>query len=314
MPDHTAVEQAAVHAREACRLDPYMGEAWATLGFVLARTGHRVDALAAARRAIMLEPDNWRHHLRLASVGWGEERLRAAGRTLALLPGFPLAHFLAATVHVARQALAEAARELTIGIDAVTAHKGDGGPRYTGVALHWLLGLIRLAQGDASAAVESFGRELALEGTGHLYARECAANTWYAQGAVRLRQGDPAGADAAFHEALQRVPGHRPSIAGLSIRPLASIAQTEAGGSLGFSPADVASVDGAIGVAIMATWLDEHLDQTALPGAVGFLDHALASVEPGSDGWILPVEPMLNVAARPDVWAAVLARLKARAT
>ena len=109
-PDRAALALAASHAKEACRLDPRYGEAWATLGFVLDRTGHRDDALAASRMAIALEPDNWRHHLRLAYVSWGEERLREARRTLALLPGFPLAHWLAATVHVARQAFDEAAQ------------------------------------------------------------------------------------------------------------------------------------------------------------------------------------------------------------
>jgi DNA-binding winged helix-turn-helix (wHTH) protein len=104
-PDIAALETATQHAREACRLAPEYGEAWATLGFVLDRTGRRLDALAASRRAITLEPDNWRHYLRLAYVGWGEERLRAAHRTLALLPGFALAHWLIATVHVARHAL-----------------------------------------------------------------------------------------------------------------------------------------------------------------------------------------------------------------
>jgi DNA-binding winged helix-turn-helix (wHTH) protein len=112
MPAADALAEAAVHAREACRLDPQYGEAWATLGFVLDRTGAGVDALAALTRATGLEPDNWRHHLRLAVVSWGEARLRAARRTLVLLPGCPLAHWLAATVHVARQSLAEAEREL----------------------------------------------------------------------------------------------------------------------------------------------------------------------------------------------------------
>ena len=74
---------------------PQSAEAWATLGFVLDRTGDHVDAVAASRRAVTLEPDNWRHHFRLAFVTWGEERLRAARRTLALFPGFPLAHWLA---------------------------------------------------------------------------------------------------------------------------------------------------------------------------------------------------------------------------
>ena len=124
--DVAALAKAAHHAREACRLDAGYAEAWATLGFVLERSGSRVDALAASRRAVTLEPDNWRHHFRLAFVGWGEERLREARRTLALLPGFPLAHWLAATVHVARQALGEAERELVAGIARSGQPVGQG--------------------------------------------------------------------------------------------------------------------------------------------------------------------------------------------
>ena len=124
-PDRAALARAAHHAREACRLDPQSGEAWATLGFVLDRAGDRVDALAASKRAVTLEPDNWRHHFRLSFVSWGEERLRAAHRTLALLPDFPLAHWLAATVHVARQVLSEAERELTAGL-AVPGRPAEG--------------------------------------------------------------------------------------------------------------------------------------------------------------------------------------------
>jgi hypothetical protein len=69
-----------------------------------------------------------------------------------------------------------------------------------------------------------------------------------------------------------------------------------------------------MGVAIMATWLDDHLDNRALPAAIAILDQALASAEPGSEAWVVPVEPLLNVPARRDAWAAVLARLQARAT
>ena len=117
-PDIEALRVAASHAYEACRLDTELAEAWSTLGFILERIGKRTDAVAASRRAIALEPDNWRHHFRLASVAWGEERLRAARRTLALVPGFALAHWLAASVMVARQMLDEAARELATGIAA----------------------------------------------------------------------------------------------------------------------------------------------------------------------------------------------------
>jgi tetratricopeptide (TPR) repeat protein len=136
--DAAALAKAAHHAREACRLDAGYAEAWATLGFVLERSGSRVDALAAARRAVTLEPDNWRHHFRLAFVGWGEERLREARRTLALQPGFPLGHWLAATVHVARQALGEAGRELEAGV-AVQDSQSAGQSRFPASAGSWVL-------------------------------------------------------------------------------------------------------------------------------------------------------------------------------
>ena len=92
------------HAREACRLDPRMRRG---VGDARLRPrSHRPLTWTRWRhcgRAVSLEPDNWRHHFRLSLVSWGEARLRAARRTLALLPGLPLAHWLAATVHVARQ-------------------------------------------------------------------------------------------------------------------------------------------------------------------------------------------------------------------
>src|SRR5688572_31754262 len=70
------------HTRFDCDWSSDVCSSDLTLGFVLDRTGHHVDALAAMRRAVSLEPDNWRHYFRLSYVSWGEERLRAARRTL----------------------------------------------------------------------------------------------------------------------------------------------------------------------------------------------------------------------------------------
>jgi DNA-binding winged helix-turn-helix (wHTH) protein len=297
-PDLTALALAAHHAREACRLEPRSGEAWATLGFVLDRTGNRVDARAAAQRAVTLEPDNWRHHFRLSFVSWGEERLRAADRTLALLPDFPLAHWLAATVHVARQVLVEAERELA----AAVAPQADRptGSRFNAVALHWLLGLIHLARGDQTRALEEFERELSFEHAGQLYARECAANTWYAIGALRLRQGRSADAQAAFARALDRVAAH----------PMARVGLEAAGGKKN-APASAdrdSSVDAAIARAAQLVAAGNH------PEAARILDDALAGAPAGSAGWLLPIEPLLNITARPDSWVRVLAHLRNRAT
>jgi len=307
VPDAPALALATHHAREACRLDPLSGEAWATLAFTLDRNGNGLDARAAAKRAVMLEPDNWRHHFRLSYVSWGEERLRAARGTLALLPDFPLAHWLAATVHVARQVLGEAERELDAGL-ALLAGPPMGGSRFSAVALHWLRGLIHLARGDEASALAEFERELSFESGGQLYARECAANTWYAVGALRLRQGRTADAGAAFAHAIERVATHPMARVGLvaagSLDPIAARPvdrDTEQPGRR------APSVDGAV---VQAAQL---VIGGASTEAARVVDEALALAAPGNAGWLLPIEPLLNVAAHPDIWARALAHLRNRA-
>jgi DNA-binding winged helix-turn-helix (wHTH) protein len=285
-PDGAALARAVHHAREACRLEPSSAEAWATLGFVLARTGHRVDALAAANRAAALEPDNWRHHFRVAYVSWGEARLRAAHRTLALLPDFPLAHWLAATVYVARQALDEAERELTAGLASDLAHA-----KFGAVALHWLHGLVLLARADDDRALAAFEQELAGESAGHMYSRECCANTWYAIGAVRSRQGRMEDAADAFDEALARVASHPLALTALNREPAAIPDPPTA----------------ALAEAIRHTLTGSHSE------AARSIDEALVAAGEGNALWLLPVEPLLHVTARPDLWAGPLARLRSRA-
>jgi hypothetical protein len=97
-PNRAALAAAEHHARLACRYDPTSANAWSTLALVLYRTATLRDAVAAARKAIDLEPSEWRHHLRLAFVGAGTDRLRAAERVLKLQPDLALAHWLMATV------------------------------------------------------------------------------------------------------------------------------------------------------------------------------------------------------------------------
>ena len=295
-PDRSALGRAEHHARESCRLDPQSAESWATLGFVLGQTGdpaHHVDALAALQRAKTLEPSNWRHHFRYASVSWGEERLRAAHRTLALLPGFPLAHWMAATVWVARQRLDDAVQELSSGLES-----GGDLPvqptRFGAIALHWLRGLVRLAQGDEAGALADFERELEVSAAPHLYARECAANTHYAIGAVSLRRGRAADATTAFERALERIPKHPMARAALRL------------------PART-SEEGATAFEIVSAQAVEHVLAGNHDRAAQLIDAALTFAPPGNAAWLLPVEPILSVAAHPPAWANALARLRHRA-
>jgi DNA-binding winged helix-turn-helix (wHTH) protein len=299
-PDLAALSAAMPHARDACRLQPEWAEAWATFALLLHRAGQANHGIAAARRAVDLEPDNWRHHLRLAFAGWGEARLRAAQRTLQLMPGLALAHFLAASVHVARQAFEAADRELRAGTAAQ-----DGqveGAMFSGVGLHWLSGLLYLAQGDPRAAASHFERELASEGSGHLYARECCAATWYAKGAEAFHRGDRDAAGRAFEEVLQRVPRH----------PLALAARVIDASNDPFEERlQVAHERGAsVDVAVARAVRQYSCGESAAPSTVLT---ALQQSAPGASGWILPVEPMLRPGGDLARWGSTLALLRARA-
>ena len=47
--------------------------------------------------------------------------------------------------------------------------------------------------------------------------------------------------------------------------------------------------------------------------AARIVDEALAGATAGNAGWLLPIEPLLQVTAHPDIWARALARLRNRA-
>jgi DNA-binding winged helix-turn-helix (wHTH) protein len=304
-PDRRALERAVHHAREACRLDANYGEAWATLGFVVDRVGQHADALAAARRAVSLEPDNWRHHVRLAYTAWGEERLRAADRTLSLLPGFPMAHWLAATVHVARHSLSEAERALDAGIAAQNVDAARPA-RFSAVALHWLRGLLYLARGENTKAMAEFERELEAESSGQLYARECCANTWYAMGAAWLWRGNARDAAAAFERAIERVAIHQMALIALNALNSRHTTRHARASSMDTALADAAAT-------LLERWPDTEPDEGRTASAVQAIDSALTDSSVPSAGWLVPIEPLLRAHTAPDAWAHVFARLRARA-
>jgi DNA-binding winged helix-turn-helix (wHTH) protein len=300
--DAALVARALHHAAEACRLNPASDEAWAALGLVSHHARQREQAVAAARHAVSLAPDNWRHQIRLGYVSWGEERLRAAHQALRLLPGFPLAHWLAATVHIARQALTAAERELVAG--AATQDSQPQGAPFPSSGLHLLLGLVRLARGDEEEALREFDRELACEHTGSIYAREACANSWCAIGAVRFRRGDRAEALAAFDRAAAALPGHSIPIAVRAAfdgsRALLDerLVQLRAGGQ---------SMEAALTEAAFDTVGSNATAAEAVVRA------ALERSPTDSSGWGIPVDPLLAVGTHAPLWDPVLALLRSRA-
>src|SRR5712691_9938615 len=158
-PAHDTLERAVGHARHAVALDEGLAEAHATLALVLVSAWETGAASDAARRAVTLEPSNWRHLFRLGHASWGDRRLRAAANTLALYPDFAFAHFQIAMVHVARGRQVEAETVLRQGAAVQDRQLAKGG-RFPALGLHWLLGLVRLAQDDIDEAIRELDREI----------------------------------------------------------------------------------------------------------------------------------------------------------
>src|SRR5262249_42330766 len=110
------------------------------------------EARAAALKAVDLDPNDWRHALRLSCVSWGKQRLRAARRVLMLCPGLALAHYLTATVFVARGAFDAALEMLQEGCAAQDAQLASTSG-YPGVAMH--LHRARVLAGSATSTRRS---------------------------------------------------------------------------------------------------------------------------------------------------------------
>jgi DNA-binding winged helix-turn-helix (wHTH) protein len=313
-PARDLLRAAIADARQACALDQQLGEAWATLAFILVAAGEPTEAAAAARRAVRLQPGNWRHEFRLAHATWGEERLRAIDRTLALFPDFAFAHFVAAMVHIARRAFPSADALLRTGA-AIQDRQSGRRATFPAAGLHWLAGLVCLLDPSrTSEAIAHFERERANESSGGIYAREFAVNAWHATGCACLASDDTTGAFTAFTEALRRLPGHALSRIGEAIAlkcsgavddshakaeaARESIAQLRAGGRL----AEAAIADAA-----------DLTSRGCLEQACRALEQLLTEAPPGFAGWTIPVEPLLMPLHGTPAFDRVLAILAERA-
>jgi len=316
-PDHHVLAEAEHHARRACALAPDHPDAWSTLALVYHRLPlasaaipltsrasplnsaasehHAMTAIAAARKAVSLDSHEWRHHLRLAFVAGGAERLRAAHRVLDLRPGLALAHWLAATVFVARQAFGAALEQVHAGCAAQDAQDREGSG-FGAVGLHLLHGMLLARYNAIDAAHAELARELETAHPGHIYTREACANACYARGALYLRAGDDARAHQAFEEAVEHLPSH----------PIASALLANARCA---PPSSVGSLSQAMTSAALLAADGRHA------AAARLCEESLTQCRSGPGAaWILPVEPLIHVAAHRRIWAHALAVLQQRAS
>ena len=293
VPAAGLLKDAGVHARRAVVLDDALAEAHATLAFVLVSAWETTEAVAEARRAVALEPTNWRHFFRLGHAAWGDERLRAATNTLALYPDFAFAHFQMAMVHVARGHLREAETVLRQGA-AVQDRQVARGDRYPALGLHWLLGLVRFAEGDVDEALQEFAREEQRADPHRLYGREYEMNAVHARGACLLHIGRRADAIGCFERALTLYPDHGQSHIGLAVALRAAGSRDRADAVAARLPAIAASL--RAGRPIEAAMVESQVLATAgdVDGASAVLCTMLESAPPGFAGWTTPVEPFLR--------------------
>jgi DNA-binding winged helix-turn-helix (wHTH) protein/Flp pilus assembly protein TadD len=314
-PRREWLDEAVSHARRACALDARLGEAWATLGFVLTAAGVRDEARAAARQATAIEPNNWRHHFRLGVATWGEERLRACGRTLDLLPDFAPARFAAAMVFVARQAFGPALDEAEAGASAQSRQTAYEGTTFPAVGLHWLRGLLWLRDGQTSAALRSFTRELDELREHQIYAAEFRVNAEVAAGFAHLAAGDPAEAADAFRRALGSHPGNGRALIGLHHAFEQQQLDDDAQGI-------AAETEGVIEALVSSRRLGEAaLVRAAAEAARGDCDRActtlvslLTQAPPGHVGWQIPIDPAFTTLRPHARYREVLSLLSTRAT
>jgi len=311
-PARARLQSAIDHARAAVALDDTLAEAHATLAFVAVSAWDTENAVQSARRAVAIEPANWRHRFRLGHAAWGDERLRAAASTLALYPDFAFAHFQSAMVHVARGHLREAETVLRQGA-AVQDRQVGRGDRYPALGLHWLLALVRLAQDDVEEALRELDRERELAAPHRLYGREYRMNAWSARGACLSRIGRLDEAIDAFRQALALYPDHAQTHLGLSAALAASGARDAAEESRACAAAALHALSGARPIEAGFAEGQQLAVAGRLEEASAALSRALDRAPAGFAGWTLPVEPLLKQMIDNKAFSPVATRLAGRA-
>jgi tetratricopeptide (TPR) repeat protein len=289
-------------------LDECLAEAHATLALALVSAGRFTEAERAARKAISLEPSHWGHYFRLGHALWGEDRLRALTQTMELYPDFAFAYFEAAMVHIARSAFDRAESVLRQGTLLQDRHASLR-QRFPANGLHWLLGMVRLAEGDSEEARAEFNKEISVT-PAQLYAREFAMNAYDGLGFIALQQGRPAEAVEMFERALLLYSDHAKSLVGLGAARAASGHQLEA--EQAFNRARAAIQELHAGGRSPEATLVEAFQHTILGRYADALDALRRHVdgrETRYNGWTIPMEPLLFPLRECVAFRAILTRV-----
>ena len=188
---------------------------------MLASAGRQPEAIEAGRAAVALEPNEWRHRFRLGVAAWGGERLSCFDDVVRLFPEFAYAYFGSAMVHVARRELDAAEEMLGRGSRCGSAARVRA-DRFPGNGLHWLLGLIRLAQGRSRSRPRRIRSRADLAGQRDV---RRPSTPWTPMTAMALRASRPTmqrPLQSCLEERLTSIPMHARSLVGLAAARVAS--------------------------------------------------------------------------------------------
>jgi DNA-binding winged helix-turn-helix (wHTH) protein/Tfp pilus assembly protein PilF len=311
-PGRALLARAVAHAEKAIQLDDTLAEAHATLALVLVSARRSEAAAKAGRRAVAIEPSNWRHWFRLGHATWGAERVRAAAQTQALYPEFAFSYFQVAMVHVARRNLAEAETVLRQGA-AVQDRQIARGGRYPALGLHWLLGLVRLANDDGDEALTEFDREASFAELHRLYGREYQMYAATARGAALVRAGRVDEAIASFRKALTFYPDNASALLGLAKAFHLSGEQEKSAASRAAADAVARTLEGTrplyaamVRAEILAASGQSDASAQALSAAV-------RAAPAGFACWTIPIEPAFQHVIGLPAFAPFLQELAFRA-
>ena len=312
-PDHDELRLAIGHARRAIELDAGSGDAHGALALFLMAAGETPEAVASGRRAVALEPNDWRHHFRLGVAAWGSERRSALAEVERRYPEFGHSYFSMAMLLVAQGSLREAASVLERGIERRDS-TGTRPSRFPAVGLHWLLGLTRwAADGDRSKARQQLERECAPHGT-PVYSTEYTMNAYDGLGFLALEEGRFEDADRMFTQALVTYPDHARSLIGRAMVCRARSDEDRASEFLAHADRAihelVASQRSTEAAMARAYWLVASGKPDAACDTLALM---LDSAPPGTAGWNLPVEPWLAPIRHTPSCRRVLSRLAERA-
>jgi len=290
-PNFQALRGGIEHSRHALQLDPELADAHAALSFLLTSALQFDEARRAAKQAVALEPDDWRHHFRLGHAQWGGARLRALEHALGLYPHFAYARLEMAMVFVARGQLGEATARVEQGA-AEQDRQSQTANRYPAVAFHYLLGALRATAGDYDGALAEFDREVEQAHQHGLYRAEYAAASLIWRGHAALALGRADEAIAAFTAAHTFIEGHPRAWLGLALAHARRGAAAEAAAAREQARAFVA---GLRQPDRHAEWLMGSACLAAAAGeadaAVAALNQLLDAVAPSAVGWQIPIEP-----------------------